>query len=119
MNKTTDNFWAVFESWQAEPQVVHVPLYRLYYDDRGYPICYSGDNIPGNYIDVELDVFRRALTNVRVVENKLVIIEPQNMFNKLVPNNKEGTVCDPTNVCIVVDATRDHTKWKLKTNETN
>jgi hypothetical protein len=54
-----------------------------------------------------------------VVKNKLVIIETQNVFNILVPNNTEGTTCDPHNVCIVVDATKDHTKWKLKTNESN
>lgn len=119
MNETTDNFWSAFESWQAEPQVAHVPLYRLYYDDCGYPICYSGDDIPGNYIDVDSDVFRRALTNVRVIDGKLKIFEHQQVFNKLVPTNKEGTACDPHNVCIIVDANRPHTKWKLKTNESN
>jgi hypothetical protein len=114
MNESTDNFWAAFESWQAEPQVVHVPLYRLYYDDRGYPLCYSGDDIPGNYIDVELDVFHRALTNVRVIDGKLKIFEHQHVFNKLIPNTVQGTACDPTNVCIIVDATQPHTKWNLK-----
>lgn len=119
MNNTTDNFWEVFQTWQAEPEVVHVPLYRLYYDEQGYVICYSGEDILGNYIDVDPEIFRRALTNVRVVENKLIIIELQSVFNKLVPTNKEGTACDPHNVCIIVDADKPHTKWKLKTNETN
>jgi hypothetical protein len=119
MNKTTDNFWAAFQAWQAEPETVHVTLYRLYYDDRGYLICYSGDDMPGNYIDVDPEIFRRALTNVRVVENKLVIIETQSVFNKLVPNTVEGTACDPHNVSIIVDADQNHTKWKLKTNEPN
>jgi hypothetical protein len=119
MNETTDNFWAAFQAWQAEPETIHVTLYRLYYDDQGYLICYSGDDMPGNYIDVDPEIYQRALTNVRVVKNKLVIIETQNVFNILVPNNTEGTTCDPHNVCIVVDATKDHTKWKLKTNESN
>jgi hypothetical protein len=56
---------------------------------------------------------------VRVVENKLVIIETQSVFNKLVPNTVEGTACDPHNVSIIVDADQNHTKWKLKTNEPN
>ena len=119
MNKTTDNFWAAFGAWQAEPEVVHVPMYRLYYDNQGHPICYSGEHMPGNYIDVDPEIFRRALTNVRVVENKLVIIETQSVFNILVPTTTEGTPCDPHNVCVIVDPTKDHTKWKLKTNESN
>lgn len=119
MNETTDNFWDVLSVWQAEPQVVPVAMYRLYYDDHGHPICYSGDDMPGNYIDVDPAIFRQALTNVRVVENKLVIIETQNIFNKLVPNNTEGTACDSHNVSIVVDTNKAHTKWKLKTNESN
>lgn len=114
MNETTDNFWAVFEAWQQQPEPVHVPLYRLYYDEQGYPICYSGDDIPGNYIDVEPEVFRRALTNVRVIDGKLKIFENQHQFNKLVPNTTQGTACDPTNICVVVDPAFPHTKWNLK-----
>jgi hypothetical protein len=119
MNETTDNFWEAFRAWQAEPEVIHVPVYRLYYDEHGNLICYSGEDLPGNYIDVDPEIFRRALTNVRVIENKLVVFETQNVFNKLIPNSAEGTPCDPYNVCIVVDANNSHTKWNLKTNETN
>ena len=116
MNETTDNFWDAFRNWQEEPVVEHVPKYRLYYDDQGYLICYSGDDMPGNYIDVDPEIFKRALTNVRVIEGKLKIIEIQHTFNKLVPDN-EGIACDPYNVCVIVDITNEHIKWNLKTNE--
>jgi hypothetical protein len=114
MNETTDNFWKVFNDWNPEPAK---PVYfRLYYNENGEPICYSHEDLPGNYIDVTPMDCAISSMDVRVVNSQLVKIQPRTRVTKLIPS-KSGTPCHPQDVAIVTTGTAQH--WKRKINETD
>lgn len=112
---TPEEFWSTLHT-MPEPSP---PSYRLYYSDTGEPVIYSMEPLLGNYIEVDPETYASAPFNVRVVDNKIVYIKPVITVKKLQPNINKGTACDTRDVCIVVSADRAHTKWSLKTNETN
>ena len=91
-----------------EPQPV---FYRLYYNDAGQPVCYSMEDLPGNYIDIDAETFGLAPANVRVVDNKLKYITVRTS-DKLVPSTA-GTLCHPQSVAVVV--TQNGTPWSKQT----
>ena len=92
-------------------------FYRLYYRDDGTPICYSMEDMPGNYIELDAGTFARRPFNVRVIDGKLKEFQPRVVVTKLRPNAVNGTPCSPVDVAIVVDQTRPHTKWNLENND--
>jgi hypothetical protein len=114
-NETTDNFWAAFGQ---VPDLVPVKIfYRLYYNDRGCPLFYSMEDIPGNYIDIDQEIYAESPSQVRVVNGQLIRIT-SSATTKLVPG-VTGTACDSRDVCVIVSETQPHTKWNLKTYEPN
>jgi len=88
-----------------------LPVYRLYYDDQGYPLFYSMEEIPGNYIDIDLETWHSA-NIARVVDGK-IIRNTGVAVPKLIPKDI-GTACHPNDITIVVPETEPHTKWSLK-----
>lgn len=110
---TPEEFWSILHS-MPEPAKT---LFRLYYDEQGRPIEYSHDDKPGNYINVDPETFRDQSPWVRVVNNQLIRITPPVQVKKLTPGI--GTACHPQDICVVVDPATPHTKWSLRTNETN
>jgi hypothetical protein len=91
-----------------EPQPV---FYRLYYNDAGEPVCYSMEDQPGNYIDIDAETFGLAPLNVRVVNCMLKYITVHTS-NKLVPSTT-GTLCHPQSVAVVV--TQNGIPWSKQT----
>lgn len=114
--ETTDNFFAAWGINQSEPLPV---FYRLYYNEQGLPLYYSMEDLPGNYIEIDQDLYSRSPTNVRVVDGKLHIIVQKHIIPKLVPGQEHGIACSPQDICIVVGDAQPHIKWSLKTNETS
>ena len=112
---TPDEFWSILH---AMPKPVPVS-YRLYYSDSGAPIIYTMEELSGNYIEVDQETYALAPFNICVIDNKIVYTKPVITVKKLHPTPNKGTACDPRDVCIVVGADQAHTKWSLKTNETN
>jgi hypothetical protein len=110
---TEQDFWAILQA-TPEPKPI---FYRLYYNNDGTPIIYSMEVLPGNYIDVDQPTYVLAPFNVRVVDGKITYIKPVITVKKLQPNESNGTACDPSDVCIVVNADQPHTKWTIVTNE--
>jgi hypothetical protein len=111
---TTDNFWAAWAQPMEQPSPV---FYRLYYDEQGYPLFYSMEDLPGNYIDIDQETYAQSSSKVRVVNGKLTK-NNRSVTAKLVPSD-HGTACDPNNVCIVVSENQPHIKWSLKKNDQN
>ena len=107
-------FWAILNDI-PEPAPV---FYRLYYDEHGNPVCYTMEDLPGKYIDVDQETYILAPHNVRVVNNTLIKIIPKNVVHKLQPGD-QGTCCDPRDVCVVVAKDKTHIKWSKQINETN
>ena len=115
MNETTENFWRAL----AEPALEPAPIFfRLYYNERGEPVSYSMDDLPGNYIEIDAETYQRSRSNVRVVDGKLVPVVYKRPTNKLTPSTA-GTPCSVENVSVVVAEDQPHTKWSLKSNESN
>jgi hypothetical protein len=111
---TEEEFWSIL---QAIPDPSPI-FYRLYYNKDGFPIIYSMEHLPGNYIAVDQTTYVLAPFNVRVVDDKLVYIKPVITIKKLQPST-DGTACNPQDVCIVVDTDQPHTKWTIISNELN
>ena len=112
---TEKEFWSALQSTPTPAPV----FYRLYYNDDGTPIIYSMEELSGNYIEVDQQTYVLAPFNVRVSDGKLVYIKPVVTVKKLQPNNTEGTACDPSDVCIVVNEDQPNQKWTIATNEIN
>jgi hypothetical protein len=111
---TPEEFWAILHA----PVETKPIFYRLYYDNNGFPICFSMEELPHNYIEIDATTYHQTPSNIRVVDKKRVIINPVSYVKKLTPS-ATGTPCDPRDICMVVTEDQPHTKWSLKTNETS
>lgn len=116
-NDVEEDFWAAFGDWQTGLEPSSDPVRRLYYDEQGYPLFYSADDLPGTYLDVDIRTFMAASMQVRVQEGKLIKLDRYRHVNKLVPDPGLGTCCDPADVSVVVDATQPHQQWRLQAGE--
>jgi hypothetical protein len=76
------------------------------------------EDLPGNYIEVDAQTYAVALFCVRVVDQKLIHVQPKIQVKKLQPNTS-GTPCSTVDVCVVVSEQQPHTKWKISNNEAN
>jgi hypothetical protein len=115
MNETTENFWQVWNSLPLwSPPVV---FWRLHYDDQGFPLFYTQEHKPGNYIDVTPEQYQRASMRVRVRNGQLVELDTT-LVKKLVPS-AIGTPCHPRDVAVVAGIDCEHQCWRLKTHESN
>jgi len=104
---TEEEFWAALSPLPpAEP-----PTYRLYYDEQGYPLFYSMEAVPGNYIELDAETWRN--TNIAQVVDGKIIRHKAPIIPKLIPNNV-GTACHTDDITVVVTETEPHTKWSLK-----
>ena len=111
---TPDEFWSILHA-APEPKPV---LFRLYYNDDGNPICYSMDELPHAYVELEPEVFHQNNMNVRVVDGRPVFKRPATLVQKLQPA-EYGTACDPRDVCVVVSADHPNQRWTIVENEIN
>ena len=113
---TTDQDYIIlWEQPKLEP-----PEFRLYYDDNGKVISYSGDKSgTGNYIIIDAMTFAAARPDIRIVDGKISTVSPNSVVHKLMPNDSDGIDCHPEDISLIVDSTYiDKTqKWKLKTYE--
>ena len=109
---TEQEFWSILAA-MPEPQPV---FFRLYYDNRGHPLFYSMEDLPGNYIEIDVETFRSNDVNVKVRNGKIVKINPRHS-SKLVPS-ESGTACHANDVAVVV-TTKENCKWNLKNYESD
>ena len=79
---------------------------------------YSMEHHAGKYIEVDAETFAISSFNVRVIDQKLVHIQPRTRIHKLRPDNV-GTACDPRDICVIVGEHQSHVKWKIQKNEIN
>jgi hypothetical protein len=108
MDETTKNFW---EAWALPVDPPRPIFYRLYYDDQGYLLYYSMEDIPGNYIEIDQATYAALSPRVRVIDGKLHHIKT-NSTRKLVPD-KLGQACDPRDIAVISDS-RSAKYWRMK-----
>jgi len=111
-----------FSIWQSQVSAPSVELeYRLYHDENGFPLFFSMEQLPGNYIVVDQATYLTSPKHIRVVNGKIVVYQTT-FAKKLVPGST-GVACAVEDVCIIVDTDQPHIKWHLKKqeleNETN
>jgi hypothetical protein len=102
--------------WEAPK--IEKPEFRVYYDDKGYVVCYTCEKLEGNYIVIDALTYAEARPDVRVLDGKLIRVSSNTVVSKLVPSN-EGMLCAKEDVSLLVhdiDSVETQT-WKLKTYE--
>lgn len=102
----------IWEQPKMEP-----PEFRLYYDENGSVICYTGDkSITGNYIVIDAQTFAAARPDIKIIDGRISTASPKSVVYKLMPNNDEGVECIADDISIIADSVYDGktTKWKLK-----
>lgn len=109
-----EQFWREVQQ-HLLPISALAPIYRLYYDDQGDPLFYSTEDLPGNYIEIDLETFSRSSGHVRVVNGQLVK-KNYSRTVKLVPGD-QGTPCDPRDITVVISEDRLNIKWQRKNAE--
>ena len=113
MTKMTEQeFMAIWHSQATDEQVLE---YRLYYDDHGWPLHYSTQQEPGNYIVVDQETYLNSPKHVRVINGKLKIVKV--IFGKKLVPASTGQLCDPTDVAVVVSDNQPHSFWTIKHEE--
>jgi len=110
---TESEFWSILAA-MPEPQPV---FFRLYHDDRGHPLFYSMEDVPGTYIDVDAATFALSSMKVRVRDGQLVEVTWVSS-EKLQPM-ETGTPCHPKDITVVVAENDPHIKWSKQTYEQN
>lgn len=103
-------FWKTYQWPDVKPIV-----YRLYYDEQGYPVEYSMEDRQGLYIDVTPEEFRLANMRVRVQDGQITYPPPP-APPRLAPST-QGTPCHPGDITVIVKETEPHQRWSLKRNE--
>ena len=112
-NATTENFWRAWaEPWPEPPPV----FYRLYHDEQGRPVCYTMEDLPGTYIEIDQATYAQSLPNVRVVNGQIQTLKQSVTVDKLQPSHT-GICCHPNDVCVIVTQNQPHIFWNTKTHE--
>ena len=74
---TEEEFWAAL----APPPAPAPLCYRLYYDDQGMPLFYSMQDEPGNYIEIDQQMYSLSPTNIRIVDGQIKVIKTATVLN--------------------------------------
>ena len=101
---TTENFLSFWKDFK--------------WPEHGQPLVYTMEDLPGKYIEIDKDAYILGSFGVKVVDGKLKFL-PASICSvkKLKPNSTTGTACHPADVCVVVNTSENHIKWKIDYNE--
>ena len=85
--------------------------FRLYYDDKGKVICYTCEDLAGNYIVIDSLTYAASRLDVHVIDGKIVSNSDLIVLYKFVPGKDIN--CAIEDICILTD--QGQTKqWSLK-----
>lgn len=96
---------------ESKPKEVE---FRVYYDELGKIICYTCDDLQGDYIIIDRQAFIEARPDMRVIDGKLTRYSPGVIISKLKPSI-EGTNCASEDISIITD--KNSKNWKLHSYE--
>jgi len=97
-----------------EPPVLEKPEFRLYYDDLGKIICYTGEKLEGNYIVIDAMTFAESRQDIRVIDGRIVKDSSNATIVRLTPSDS-GHLCATEDLSIIVtnDDAIEKQYWKL------
>lgn len=78
------------------------PEFRLYYDDKGNVLFYSGEKPEGNYIVIDTQIFAEARMDVKVINGEIIHNSNITKIYKLKPTN-EGTLTYVDDISLIID----------------
>ena len=97
-------------TWEAP--IIKAPEFRLYYDDKGYVVCYTCEQLEGNHILIDSLTFAEARPDIRVVDGKIVKNNAGSVVSRLY-KDVEGVRCETEDISVITEATGQY--WKLVT----
>lgn len=102
--------------WEAP--AIDKPEFRLYYDDRGHVLFYSGGKPEGNYIVIDAATYAAGRPDLRVLDGKISNVPRGMLVTKLVPSDDgTGQTCAAVDLSIIVDPIESPDveifKWKI------
>ena len=101
--------------WLDQKTDSNVIEYRLYYDDSGFPLFYSTQDLPGNYITIDKQTYSDTPKHIRIIDGKIKIYKTT-IAKKLTPA-QQGQACDPRDICVPVPISQPHELWIMKQEE--
>jgi len=99
--------------WNAP--TIEKPEFRLYYDDLGSIICYSGDKLQeGNFIVIDAQTFAEARYDLRIIDGRIIKNSSHATIVRLTPSDN-GTLCASEDLSVIVSEEDEVEKqyWKL------
>lgn len=104
-------------TWEA-PKLI-APEFRLYYDNNGALICYSGDRSikEGNYIVIDALTFAEGRPDIRVIDGKISRVQPNAVVYKLMPSDADDAIMCAMDDVSIITTQGPVTKWKLNVYE--
>ncbi len=109
-----DSFWqAVADHQWEQPELKQE--FRLYHDDTGNVLYYSMEDLPGNYIIIDRQVFEEHRFDIKIRDGK-IIKQNHPASWKLTPTDSASYACHASDVSIVVSDDYENKKyWKVTT----
>lgn len=88
--------------------------FRLYYDNEGKVLFYSGQEHEGKYIVIDAHTYAEGRMDLRVLDGKIIRTQDIAVVAKVKPNTNEGVNCHVDDISIVVNEEFEYKKkWKL------
>jgi len=87
--------------------------FRLYYDDTGKVLCYTCENLEGNYIVIDGDTYHECRPDVYVINGEVVRKSEMTVIRKLKPSTK-GITCSTDDISMIAS---EGITWDLTVNE--
>lgn len=93
------------------------PEFRLYYDNNGNVLFYTGEKPEGNYIVIDTQTFAEARPDVKVINGTIVLNSNITQIYKLKPTT-EGTLTYVDDVSLILeDKDVEGTYWQYDVKE--
>jgi len=92
------------------------PEFRLYYDNKGNVLFYTGEKPEGNYIVVDTQTFAEARMDVRVIDGVIRHNSTITQVYKLKPTT-EGTLTHVDDVSLILEDDNEGVYWNFDVKE--
>jgi hypothetical protein len=96
------------------------PEFRLYYDDDGNVVSYSGEktDLPYNSMIIDAATYAACRFDIKIKNGK-IISATQVVWSKYVLDDNDGIKCAIEDVSVIVSENEPYQKWRLVVNEIN
>jgi len=89
--------------------------FRLYYNSDGTVNQYSMEDLPGDWIAVDVATFHAHRHDVRVIKGKIVPLHSVTLTYHLVDTPTDTTIAtDPYDILLLVDSDQQHILWDYR-----